>query len=168
MAKGKDMQLARQIGEHLVAAELGRRGYVAAPFAGNIPLFDLIASNPTGQTVPVQVKAIRGTSWQFRADNFLEIEFQKDGKQVVRGPAKLPNPNLLCIFVRLGEDCSGDEYYLFRMCDLQQHFLKSYKSRLRPKNPKSLHCATWIKDLQPYKDNWQLIEKLLRQDSSET
>jgi hypothetical protein len=33
---GREMQLTRQIGEHLVAAELGRRGYVATPFAGNI------------------------------------------------------------------------------------------------------------------------------------
>ena len=35
MATGRDMQITRQIGEHLVVAELGRRGYVAAPFAGN-------------------------------------------------------------------------------------------------------------------------------------
>jgi hypothetical protein len=32
---GREMQLTRQIGEHLLAAELGRRDYVATPFAGN-------------------------------------------------------------------------------------------------------------------------------------
>ena len=33
MATGREMHLTRQIGEHLVAAELGRLGYIAAPFA---------------------------------------------------------------------------------------------------------------------------------------
>ena len=46
MATGHDNQLTRQIGEHLVAAELGRRGYVATPFAGNVPMYDLkVAKN---------------------------------------------------------------------------------------------------------------------------
>ena len=42
MAPGREMYLTRQIGEHLVAAKLGRMDYVATPFAGNVPLFDLI------------------------------------------------------------------------------------------------------------------------------
>jgi hypothetical protein len=66
---GRDMQLTRQVGEHLVAAELGRRGYVASPFAGNIPMFDLLAADPRGYAIPIQVKAINGGSWQFSADN---------------------------------------------------------------------------------------------------
>jgi len=44
MQSGLSNQLTRQIGEHLVAAKLGRMGYVAAPFAGNVPLFDLLAA----------------------------------------------------------------------------------------------------------------------------
>ena len=58
MAAGRAMQLARQIGEHLVVAELGRRGYVAAPFAGNVPKFDLLAADVDGFAFPVQVKTI--------------------------------------------------------------------------------------------------------------
>jgi hypothetical protein len=68
------MYLTRQIGEYLVAAKLGRMGYVATPFAGNVPTFDLLIADPRGYAVPVQVKAIRGGSWQHRADAFLEIE----------------------------------------------------------------------------------------------
>ena len=37
MATGREMYLTRQIGEHLVAAKFGRMGYLATPFAGNVP-----------------------------------------------------------------------------------------------------------------------------------
>jgi hypothetical protein len=40
--RGRRVQLTKQIGEHLVAAELGRRQFIAAPFAGNVPV------RPTG------------------------------------------------------------------------------------------------------------------------
>jgi hypothetical protein len=94
MATGLSTQLTRQIGEHLVAAKLGRMGYVAAPFAGNVPLFDLLAADERGFTIPIQVKAINGTSWQYQADDFLEIELL-DGFQHVRGEKQLLNPDLV-------------------------------------------------------------------------
>jgi hypothetical protein len=78
MATGLSRQLTRQIGEHLIAAKLGRMGYVAAPFAGNVPLFDLLAADRRGFTIPIQVKTINGPSWQYRADSFLEIEIVDD------------------------------------------------------------------------------------------
>jgi hypothetical protein len=37
MATGRSNQLTGHIGEHLVAAELGRMGLFATPFAGNVP-----------------------------------------------------------------------------------------------------------------------------------
>lgn len=76
LASGRNNQLTRHIREHLVAAELGRRGYVATPFSGNVPMFDLLAANATGKAVPIQVKAINGPSWQFRIDSFLTVEFE--------------------------------------------------------------------------------------------
>jgi hypothetical protein len=75
MTSGRGNQLTRQIGEHLVAAELGRREIIATPFAGNVPDFDLVAVGPSGKAVPIQVKAINGGSWQFDAKRFLVIEF---------------------------------------------------------------------------------------------
>jgi hypothetical protein len=42
MQTGLSNQLTRQIGEHLVVAKLGRMGYVASPFVGNVPLFDIL------------------------------------------------------------------------------------------------------------------------------
>jgi hypothetical protein len=85
MATGRAMQLTRQIGEHLVAAKLGRMGYVATPVAGNVP-----------------------PSRQFQADTFLDIEIS-GGTQLVRGEQVLPNPDLLCVFVVIKTD-ERDEF----------------------------------------------------------
>ena len=56
MVKNFNTQLSGQIGEHLVTAELGRLGIIAAPFAGNVPDIDVLAY-ANGKSVPIQVKA---------------------------------------------------------------------------------------------------------------
>ena len=149
MATGREMYLTRQIGEYLVAAKLGRMGYVATPFAGNVPTFDLLIADPRGYAVPVQVKAIRGGSWQHRADVFLDIEMI-NGEQKVRGSLLLLNPNLLCVYVLLNED-ESDDFYIFRLGELQAHFAKHYKGGRRRNN--SLHCAVTPKELEQFRDN---------------
>ena len=126
MATGRSMQLTRQIGEHLVAAELGRRGLVAAPFAGNVPLFDLLAADEHGYSIRIQVKAINGPSWQFSITQFLKVEVL-DGVQHVRGRVDLPNPDLVCIFVLLAKT-GGDTFYIFRPRDLQDHFASTFEA----------------------------------------
>ncbi len=77
-----------------MAAELGRRGYFATPFSGNVPMLDLVAVNAEGRALSIQVKAIRSASWQFSADTFLTIDIVDD-VQIVRGKTKLPNPDLV-------------------------------------------------------------------------
>ena len=157
MATGRETQLTRQIGEHLVAAKLGRRGYIAAPFAGNIPTFDLLAADMHGYAVPIQVKAINGPSWQFQASTFLEIEIIED-TQHVKGQKELLNPDLICVFVLLDPAGIDDAFYVFQLRDLQAHFFKHYKGSRRPKNPNSMHCAIWPKDLEQFKENWALVD----------
>jgi hypothetical protein len=156
MASGRSNQLTRQIGEHLVAAKLGRMGYVATPFAGNVPMYDILAANLEGHAIPIQVKAINGPSWQFKADRFLEIEM-RDGEQIVKGRKIVPNPDLICILVLLKEN-EHDEFYVLRFRDLQDIFFDSYKGGRRPRNPESMHCAVWPKELEQFRDNWQLLE----------
>lgn len=56
MARGFSAQLAGQMGEALVVAELGRRGIVATSFAGNLPDIDLLAWRK-GRSLALQVKA---------------------------------------------------------------------------------------------------------------
>jgi hypothetical protein len=143
----------------LVAAELGRRGYVATPFAGNVPMYDLLAADLSGRAVPIQVKAINGPSWQFSAKTFLDIEIGKE-RQTVNGRLVLPNPQLLCIFVFI-KTPGTDEFYIFRLQDLQDHFFKIYKGRKKPKNIESLHCAIWPDELKQFRDNWDLVGKSL-------
>jgi len=48
MATGRSNQLIKQMGEYLVACELARRGLVVATFSGNVPDFDLIATDFKG------------------------------------------------------------------------------------------------------------------------
>ena len=157
MATGRNTQLTRQIGEHLVVAKLGRMGYIATPFAGNVPNFDLLIANNDGSSMPIQVKAINGPAWQFDIGTFLLIEMDGDN-QVVKGKRKLVNPDLICIFVLLSPD-ENDQYFILQMKDLQNYFSKTYKSRHRPKNPTSMHCAIWPKDINKYKDNWGIIKE---------
>lgn len=162
MATGHSNQLTRQIGEHLVAAELGRLGYVATPFSGNVPMFDLLAANIEGHAIPIQVKAINGPSWQFKASTFLKIEFQ-DGAQLITGTTDLPYPELLCIFVLL-KKAGEDDFYIFPLKFLQDYFAKNYAPDgkiTRPKNATALHCAIWPKDLANFKDNWGLVKARL-------
>jgi hypothetical protein len=163
-------QLTRQIGEHLVVSKLGRLGILATPFAGNVPDFDVLASDLSGHSIPLQVKTINGGSWQFNANTFLEIEHQGDC-QVVKGEKKLRNPDLVCVFVLLNLD-ERDEFYILPLRALQHYLLKRYlkdskgepfPGGKRPRNAKSTHCAVWPRDLQEYrvKDDrdWSLITK---------
>src|SRR6266436_2023399 len=74
------------------------------------------------------------------------------------GSMTLLNPNLVCIYIVLHPN-EQDEFYIFRLSDLQQHTLDVYKGRKRPKNPTSTHCAVFPRHLQPFRDNWKLIEQ---------
>ena len=165
MKTTRNNQLTRQIGEHLVVSKLGRLGIFATPFAGNVPDFDVLASDLSGHSLPLQVKTINGGSWQFDANTFLEIEHQGDC-QVVKGEKKLRHPDLVCVFVLLKPD-EGAEFYILPLRALQQYCLKNYLSDTkgelfpggkRPRNPESTHGAIRPRDLQEYRD-WSLITK---------
>lgn len=163
MATGRSMQLTKQIGEYLVSAELCRRGLISTTFTGNIPICDILAINERLETTPIQVKTIRGGSWQFDAKEFLKISILNN-TQTVKGRTKLPNPNLICVFVRLKER-NQDEFYICRMKNIQDIIYKKYTNWLskkegkRPRNPNSTHCAVSPKDLEDYRDKWETIKK---------
>jgi len=90
MATGRSNKLVGQTGEYLVAAELSRRGLIATTFTGNVPHYDIIASDESGRHVSVQVKAGRNASWQFsNITQYCDIIF--DGKRQIIG-RKRPCP----------------------------------------------------------------------------
>ena len=170
MATGRSNKLVGQVGEFLVCAELGRRGFIATPFAGNVPGYDVIATCEGGSSVLIQVKANNGIgSWQFSIDRFLDIDFDaKTGKQAIRGRRKLTDPNTIWVFVRL--DQSGDRKDRFfilthhRFQAVVHRLYAAYLSRCggrRPKRPEALHMAIGLKELEPYEDQWRAIENRL-------
>ena len=162
MVSGRSMQLTKQIGEYLVAAELCRRGLIATTFTGNVPDFDILAINEKYITIPVQVKTIKKGNWQFDAGRYIKIEIDGD-IQKVTGKTDLSDPTLVHIFVKL-IDHGRDEFYIFELRDLQDIIFNGYqnylleKKGIRPKNPKSKHVAIWPKQLTEFKDNWKLIQ----------
>lgn len=166
MATGRSNKLVGQTGEYLVAAELSRRGMIATTFTGNVPHYDIIASNKDGKHVSVQVKASRGSSWQFGdITHFCNISFQ--GKhQIVGRPKRCPVQRLVVVFVTI--DANGaDRYYILTWRTLRDLIVKGHKAYLarhggmRAEKWDSLHCAISEKDLRPYKDKWPIIERNL-------
>jgi hypothetical protein len=156
MASGRNVQLARQIGEHLVVAELGRRGWLATPFAGSVPGFDILAVDASGRIIEVQVKTLRSGTWQLNAGHFIDVDFV-DEAQVIRGVKKIDTRGRIMVFVHIGQT-GGDRFYLCRIEELQNRLLSSYKGGKRPKNPKTLHHALHPKHLEEFRDNWKVLE----------
>lgn len=166
MATGRSIQTIKQVGEYLVACELARRGFLVATFSGNVPDFDIIATDLKGVSCPIQVKTARGGSWQFTITKFVEIAFE--GKRQVMGK-NVPNAiqNLMCVFVVAGEKYGEDRFYILEWSKAQEIIVGNHADWLdshngiRPKKYDSLHCAISEKHLQEYKDNWSLITEVL-------
>jgi len=156
MATGLSIQLTRQIGEHLVTAELGRRQIIATPFAGNVPDIDILAF-ANGIAAPIQVKAINKTSWQFDVRSFLDVTLTDKG-QKVNGLKQDLDRKIICVFIAVGKNLGEDAFYIFQLGWLQDYFHNKYKGRQPPKNIKSFHCAIWKRDLEQHLGKWIVIE----------
>ncbi len=167
MATGRANQLTKQVGEYLVAAEVCRRGFIATTFTGNVPHYDIIASNDTGRHQAIQVKAIKSRSeWQFDVRHFADIKL--DGqRQAVGEPTATPYPDLVCVLVRLG-GYGADEFYVLTWEDLQKIAIADYSGYLarhdnvRPKKPESFHMALSTEQIAAYRDKWDVLESRLR------
>ena len=162
MATGRSNQLIKQMGEYLVACELARRDLLVATFSGNVPDFDLIVTDFKGSSCPIQVKTIKGGSWQFAIDKFVDVTF--DGNRQIIGNWKpLSIPDLVCVFVVAAEKYGDDQFFVLEWSKVQDIIISNHirwlesHGGVRPRNPNSLHCAIVQSALQPYKDNWSVI-----------
>lgn len=168
MPKSFRNHLTKQIGEHLVVAELGRRGIVAAPFAGNVPDIDILAYNG-GRTVALQVKALGSGSAQVDARSFLNIRFEGE-TQIIDGVIALDR-DLIFVLVCIGAERSGDRFFVFTQGELQDLIFINHTAALhkhggrRPKNWQSTHCAYGPASLPHAENNWELIERRLGMNS---
>lgn len=166
MATGRSNQLIKQLGEYLVACELARRGLLVATFSGNVPDFDLIVTDSKGSSCPIQVKTVKGGSWQFSIDKFADVTFDGN-KQIIGNPKTLSIQDLICVFVIAGKKYGEDQFFIIEWAKVQQIVIANHKRWLdvhdgiRPKNPESMHCAVIKADLEEYKNNWSLISRSL-------
>jgi len=155
------MQLTKQTGEYLVAAELCRRGMVAATFTGNVPHYDIIASNTHGQVRHVQVKAIASSGWQLSIDRFAEVSTEGD-KQVLGESRPSAVPGLVFVFVKL-KGTGQDRFFIVTWEELSEILIADYAAYLakhggvRPRNPKSKHCGLSLESLKPFEDRWKRL-----------
>lgn len=162
MNKNFKNQLAGQIGENLVVAELGRRGIVATSFTGNVPDIDILCYRD-GKSYSIQVKSWRSGSVSFDARQFLFIEFNNN-TQNIKNSRVLIN-NILYVFVKIGDKYAIDRFFIIKSDDLQKIIYNNYEYYLqkhngvRPKNPKATHTAVGLADLLPYEDCWHVIEE---------
>jgi hypothetical protein len=161
MKSGHKNQTVKQIGEYLVAAELARRGLMVATFSGNVPDFDLIATDLKGSSLPIQVKTIRGGSWQFSIDQFIEVAFK--GKKQVLGRKRPPRiPHLICVLV-VATEYGKDRFFVLEWEQLRKVVVSDYRKCLkshggiRPRKPESLHCAADPRQLVRFADIWSSI-----------
>ena len=167
MASGRSNKIVGQTGEYLVAAELGRRGLIATTFTGNVPHYDIIASDEHGRHVSVQVKTVRGSIWQF-ADigHYCDIRF-RGNTQIVGRAKKCPVRDLVVVFVKLDDD-GADRFYILPWVKLRDRLVRRHKQYLqkhngvRPQRWDSKHTAISEKDLAPYQDKWETIAANIR------
>jgi hypothetical protein len=169
MSSGRANKLAGQIGEYLVCAELGRRGLVATPFSGNVPTFDVLATDELCRTVPIQVKATRGDNWPSDARTWMDIEFDRDtGVQKCLGPAPISNPELIYVCVTIASPGGRDRFFVLTMADLQKVCVDGYARWMgphqwkRPRSAESYDCRYGVDAISGFEDNWDLIIRRLR------
>jgi hypothetical protein len=166
MAKRKfSTQLAGQIGEALVVAELGRRDIVATSFTGNVPDIDLLAYS-AGTTLHLQVKSWRSGSVHLNAARFLKITMEGT-RQKVHGIDTELDPELIYVFVHIGERPGGDNFFILTQGTLQEivyarhsAYLAKHKG-VRPRSPESTHMGLLLRDLEEHHDRWDIIEERL-------
>lgn len=167
MSTGRDNKITGQIGEYLVCAELGRRGLIATPFSGNVPTFDVLATDDLCRTVPIQVKSTNGHKWLTDARKWLKIELdEKTGIQKNLGKENIKHPDLIYVFVAIAPLPNKevkDRFFILTESELQVTCIKSYEKWMdghgwkRPRSPRSYDCRFEICDVIRYEDRWSLI-----------
>jgi hypothetical protein len=170
MGRGRNNQLTGQIAEHLVVAELGRRGLAATGFSGNIPTFDVLAVDENCRVVPIQVKASNGDNWPSDARTWMDISVETETlRQDFRGRSALATPDLIYVCVAIAPQGADrrDRFFVLTMAELQRVCIDAYshwmvpKDWKRPRNPHSFDCRYDIEHLTPFEDKWDLIRDRL-------
>ncbi len=162
-------------GEHYVAAELNRRGAYAAPFSGNVPGVDIVATDDDMERMAyIQVKTKRDPgNWQIG----LKQGWAKITLNECPGDGSCPKPctplleecipgkpDRYWVFVSLGKT-GGQRYYVIpddhvRRClvrERHQEYLDQHGGQRPGKKHDSLHFSFSNKDLQGWENRWEVL-----------
>ncbi len=171
MASGFSNKVIGQTGEFAVCVQLGKMNLVATPFAGNLPHFDIVASNAELKVIPIQVKTtLANSSWMAGdARDWLEIELcPNSGRQTIIGLKPITHTELLTVYVWLSnKPGSSDRFFVLRKGDVQLAVQRCYGDWLskhdgiRPKKQDSFHLTIPMSELVEYENNWSLIRDCL-------
>ncbi len=163
MATGRDNKLTGQVGEFLACAELGKRGLIATPFAGNVPAFDVIVADQECRTCPIQVKASAGDSWRFSASHWIDISVDPvTGQQKWTRLLDVDLPTLIYVLVSINNG-GRDRFFVLTRQQLQVVCMASYcawmdpRGWIRPRNASSFDNRVSIRSVFPFEDRWDIV-----------
>lgn len=171
MSSGYRNNLAKQMAEHLVCVELGRRELLATPFSGNVPIYDVLVADDSGNALPIQVKATRGDSWPSNSRIWMKLELDPEtGVQKYHGPTTLAMPDLVYVCVALAplNTARRDRFFILTIAELQAVCVQSHTAWMeghgwkRPRNPETFDLRYGIEHLEEFEGNWVLISRLLQ------
>ena len=170
VSRGRNNKLVGQAGEYLVCAQLAKRGYMATPFAGNVPVFDVLIADQNSKSLAIQVKTSSGNSWPTDSRNWMNLEFDSDSvQQRFLGPATLPDPNLILVCVSIDPVGSRDRFFILTAGNLQELIVRNHSAWMadrdwrRPRNPQSYDHRYEVTHLAPFENNWDLIRLRLEE-----
>lgn len=172
MATGYSNRAIGQAGEFAVCAQLGKMGLIAAPFAGNVPIYDILVTDEQLRTVPIQVKTTLGNSTWMMGDarQYMHIAFEaQSGVQTVGEMVDHAHPSLIVIYAWLSKTpAHSDRYFIMTRADVNRIAREAYSNWMakhngvRPRKPESYHLALGIVDFHDWENRWDLITSQLK------
>jgi hypothetical protein len=171
--RGRRSKLVGQAGEFAFCAEAALRGYIATPFAGNVPEFDVLVADASLRSIPVQVKACLNQT-RFQGGDvriYADIDFcEKTGVQTVNGPQKMEHGQLVRVYVWFPDERSQPaRFFILTTQDCANLITEHHRQYLekhggvRPRKPDSFLTMPTVEEFSPFENNWGLIERQLEQ-----
>lgn len=145
--KNKTNVLTGSAGEYFVAAELSRRGVVAALTMSGTDAFDILAVNKAGRSYSIQVKT---------------TQYEKKLRWLLSSKDENPKADFY-VFVNLNGTEKQPDYYIMRATEVAAAIKEEHETWLaKPKRDGTAHKPINMRQIiidqqDKSKDNWPLI-----------
>ena len=145
--KNKTNVLTGSAGEYFVAAELSRRGVVAALTMSGTDAFDILAVNKAGDSYSIQVKT---------------TQYEKKLRWLLSSKDENPKANFY-VFVNLNGTEKQPDYYIMRATEVAAAIKEEHETWLaKPKRDGTAHKPINMRQIildqqDKSKDSWYLI-----------